>query len=133
MSEPVVFISHFRVKEGALEAFGQLNREVARSLEAEKPRTLVFLTYMDQASSRVSFLHVFADQESMDMHFEGSDDRSRAALELMIPEGWEVYGKPSEDALGALGQAAAAAGVTLTVQPSLVAGFLRPTALPPAS
>ncbi len=63
MSEPVVFISHFRVKEGALEAFEQLNREVARSREAEKPRTLVFLTYMDQASSRVSFLHVFADQE----------------------------------------------------------------------
>ncbi len=69
----------------------------------------------------------------MDLHFEGSDDRSRAALELMIPEGWDVYGKPSEDALGALVQATVAAGVTLTVQPSLVGGFLRPTALLPAS
>jgi hypothetical protein len=125
MSDPVVFISHFRLKEGALEAFERLNREIAGRLEADKPRTLLFLSYMDSARTRVSFLHVFADEESMDLHFEGSDDRSQAALKLMIPAGWDVYGQPSADALANLRRGAEAAGVALTVQPAFVAGFLR--------
>ena len=125
MSEPVVFISHFRVKEGALEAFEQLNRQIAESLEADKPRTLVFLSYLDSEQARVSFLHVFADQESMDLHFEGSDDRSQSALEVMAPDGWDVYGQPSAAALANLRQAAAASGAVLTVHPTFVAGFLR--------
>jgi len=127
MSDPVVFISHFQVKHGALEAAERLNREIADRLEADKPRTLVFLSYMDAARTRVSFLHVFADEESMDRHFEGSDDRSKAALELMIPAGWDVYGQPSRDALANLRQGAAAAGVSLTIQPAFIAGFLRGT------
>ena len=126
MSEPVVFISHFRIKEGRLEAVGQLNKEVTQRLEAEKPRTLVFLAYMDRERTRISFLHVFADQESMDVHFEGSDERGRAAYELVVPEGWDVYGQPSDAAFETLRQVAAAGGVPLTVQPTYVSGFLRP-------
>lgn len=130
MSEPVAFISHFRVKEGGLAALKQLNRDVAQRLQTEKPRTLVFLAFMDQDRTRVTFLHVFADEESMDLHFEGAAERSRAAFELMVPDGWEVYGRPSDEAIETLRQAAAATGVSLTVQPVFMAGFLRATPAP---
>ena len=61
----------------------------------------------------------------MDHHFEGADERSRAAREFIEPIGWEFYGKPSTEALESMRQAAASAGATLSVQPDYIAGFLR--------
>ena len=78
MSDPIVFISHFQIREGALDAYRQLQMEsCVRDLEAAKPRTQVFLTYVDTAGSQMTAVHVFADAESMDLHFEGSDEPIR--------------------------------------------------------
>jgi len=125
MSEPIVFISHFHVKEGRLDALKDLARAVTERIELEKPRTLLYLSYIDEAGGTVSFLHAFADADSMDLHFEGADQRSAAAYELVEPAGWEVYGNPSEAAIDSLRGAAANSGVTITEQRDLAAGFLR--------
>jgi hypothetical protein len=116
-----------RVKAGKLEAYRQLQRDVARQLQAEKPRTLVFLIYLNQNGTQMTAVHVFADAESMDLHFQGSEERSRTAYEFLEPEGWEIYGTPSHTALETMRQAAASSRVTLTLQTEHVAGFLRPT------
>ena len=89
MSQPIVFISHFRVKQGELDGLRRLVRDVSGSIEMEKPRTLVYLSYIDEDADNVTFVHVFADSESMDVHFEGADERSRAAFEFLEPDGWE--------------------------------------------
>jgi quinol monooxygenase YgiN len=125
MSRPIVFISHFRVKPGKLDELRDLTQRITRLIEAEKPRTLLFLTYLDEDGGRISFLHAFADAESLDRHFEGSDERSAAAYELIEPDRWEFFGRPSDDAMGVMRQAAAASGATLAVHPAHVAGFLR--------
>lgn len=92
MSEPIVFISHFRIMKGALEAYRRLQEDVARQLEAEKPRTLVFLTYTNGGGTEMTAVHVFADAESMDHHVEGAGDRSRAAYAFLVP----VAGRSTE-------------------------------------
>jgi hypothetical protein len=125
MSDPIVFLSHFRIKDGQLEFVRRLTSEVAAGLQAEKPRTVLFLTYLDAEGRTISFLHAFADAESMDLHFVGSDERSRTAYEYIEPLGWEVYGKPSSAALETLSQAADSAGVSLASNPDYLAGFLR--------
>jgi hypothetical protein len=51
MSEPIVFISHFRVKEGKLDGYRRLQRDATRALEAEKPRTVAFLSYLDDSDA----------------------------------------------------------------------------------
>ena len=130
MSEPVMFISHFRIKEGALDAVRRMWIEIPRRLQADKPRTLVFLTFLDEESTELSFVHVFADPEAMDLHFEGADDRAQAAYEFIEPLGWEVYGTPSDAALLSLREAAKTAGVTLTVRPAFLGGFLRAASAP---
>ena len=127
MSEPIVFISHFRVKAGKLDSRRRLSHVVTKRLEAEKPRTLVFLAYLDDSGERVSFVHVFGDAESMDLHFQGADERSKAAYEFLEPEGWEIYGRPSDAAVETMRQAATTSGVSLTVQGQHMSGFLRPT------
>lgn len=125
MSEPVVFISHFGIKEGTLEDLRRLSEEVIESLRQDKPRTVLFLAYLDDEGTQVSFLHAFPDAESMDLHFEGADERAEAAYRYLEPRGWEIYGRPSEAALESMRQASAGAGVPLTVLPDHLGGFLR--------
>jgi hypothetical protein len=125
MTEPIVFVSHFRVKEGRLDGLKQRSEEVFEMLEAEKPRTTAQLAYLDDSGTDVSFVHVFADADVMDLHFQGAQERSRAAYEFMDPAGWEIYGTPSDAALQMMQQAATSAGVALTVRSDYLGGFLR--------
>jgi quinol monooxygenase YgiN len=125
MSDPVVFISHFRIKQDKVEALERLSIETTDRLHSDKARTVLFLSYTDEDRSVISFLHAFADADAMDAHFEGADQRSRMALEFLEPVGWEFYGEPSAAALESVRAAASASGATLTVQPRYVAGFLR--------
>lgn len=90
MSQPVVFISHFRVKEGKLDDLKRLAGEVERSLRADKPRTVAWVIYRDEDGGSVSFVHCFPDAEAMDLHFEGSDERTAAVYEFVEPAGFEI-------------------------------------------
>ncbi|MBA2632092.1 MAG: hypothetical protein H0U86_03655 [Chloroflexi bacterium] len=125
MTDPIIFISHFRLKEGAYDDYAALQHQVAAQLDADRPRTLAFLSYADEERTRISIVHAFADAESMDIHVEGAVERSRAAYQYLAPAGWEIYGMPSAAVLQMLGDAAAVADVTLTVVPAFEAGFLR--------
>ena len=125
MTEPIVFISRFGVKEGTLDDLRNLTTEVVASLRETKPRTVLYLACLDEEGTEVSFLHAFPDAEAMDLHFEGVDERVAAAYRYIEPRGWEIYGRPSEMGLETLQQAAASAGVPLTVRPELLDGFLR--------
>jgi hypothetical protein len=125
MAEPIVFVSHFAVKAAKLEGLKRLARDTALRLEAEKPETLLYLEYLDDDGTSMTFVHLFADARAMDRHFEGASERSSAALEFMDPSGWEIYGMPSEAALSAIRVAARSAGVPLTLRPEYLAGFAR--------
>ena len=129
MSDPVVFISHFRIKQGKVNSLRRVSIETTDRLRSEKPRTVLFLSYADEDRGVISFLHAFADADAMDAHFEGADERSRIALEFLEPVGWEFYGRPSAAALELVRHAATASGATLTVEPEYVAGFLRLSAV----
>ncbi|HET9754974.1 MAG TPA: hypothetical protein VFP66_00615 [Candidatus Limnocylindrales bacterium] len=99
MSEPIFFISHFRIKNDKFDPLKRLAIDTAERLRTEKPRTVLFLSYVDEDRGVISFLHAFADAEAMDIHFAGSEERARAALEFVQPIGWEFYGRPSGAAL----------------------------------
>src|SRR5262245_65099001 len=90
MSGPVVFVSHFAVKEGRREDLRELAAEISAQLEADKPGTAAYLMYLDEEGSRFTVAHCFPDAGAMDRHFEGSDDRTAAAFEVMVPLGWEI-------------------------------------------
>src|SRR5918999_3214174 len=100
--EPIFFLSHFRIKDARLDLGRQLTSEAAARLQGEKPRTVLFLSYVDADGGTISFLHAFADAEAMDLHFVGADERSRAAYQYLEPLGWEVYGNPRAAALETL-------------------------------
>ena len=125
MSQPVVFVSHVRIKDGQLDAVRQISRAVSARLEAEQPRTLSQLLYLDETGSQMTVVYVFADAESMDLHFEGADERAKTASEYLDVAGFEIYGQPSRAVLQALREAATSAGAPVTIQAEHLAGFLR--------
>ncbi|HEY3072481.1 MAG TPA: hypothetical protein VGJ46_06655 [Candidatus Limnocylindrales bacterium] len=125
MAEPIIFITHFRVKEGMLDQVRQMTASVMPRMEAEKPQTLLMHAYLDEAAERGSIIHMFGSPASMDAHFEGADERSRAAYESIVPEGWEIYGAPSQAALDQMRTEAARAGVGLRYEPEQMGGFIR--------
>jgi hypothetical protein len=106
MSEPIVFISHFRVKEGKLDGFKQFAGEVIAAMEAGKPRTVGYLVYQNDEGHRADLPPAFADAESMDLHFQGADERTQSAYEFIEPQGFEIYGTPSDAVLQGMRQEA---------------------------
>jgi hypothetical protein len=123
--EPIVFISHFGLKPGHADAFRTMWRSVIRQLEAAKPATSAQVAYLDEAGSRLSIVHVFPSPDALAAHFLGSDQRSLAVYAHIVPAGWEIYGRPHDEQLAGLRAEAASAGVTLTVEPEAIGGFMR--------
>ena len=129
MTEPVAFISRFRIKPGQREAYQQLAAEVTPRIEAEWPRTLVYLQFLGPGDE-LTIIHVFGDADAMDMHAERAKAHSPRAMLLFEPLGWEIYGRPGPEAQAALEAAAQRASVPLRVYPEFTSGFLRPSVPP---
>jgi len=123
MSQPIVFISHSRVKESKLDGLVQLLREAEKRLEAEKPRTLASLAYLTN-DAQVTIFHIFADADSFDIHVQGAEERLRGWDEFVETPTLEIYGKPSDLVLEAMGHPATS-GAALSGQPEFIGGFLR--------
>jgi hypothetical protein len=125
MSEPIVFISHHRIKPGKAEALRALTAEIWSAMEVEKPRTLMNLAYINEEGTEVSFMHAFADIEAMQLHWQGADERAQQAYEYVEPIGFEIYGSAGEQIVQGMEAEAAGGGATLTLWPEFVSGFLR--------
>jgi hypothetical protein len=125
MTDPIVFVSHFRIKEGRFQDLRRHFLEAARALEMEKPQTSAFLPYGDDRGGALSIVHLFANADAMDAHVQGAEERSQAAYQFMDPGGWEIYGKPSASVMRMLQQAATGSRVDLKVRPIPFEGFLR--------
>ena len=124
MSIPIVYVSHFRIKEGRQEEFWHMVNEVLSGLEADKPRTAFQNFYVDEAGTTVSIVHIFGDTEAMDAHMEGVSARSQSAMEFLEPIGFEVYGPPTESFLASMSEVPGGEAL-LRVQPHNRAGFSR--------
>jgi hypothetical protein len=122
MPDPIVFVSHSRIKEGKLEAFRGMSKDMFTTLEASKPGTVFHYGYVSEDGSELSFVHVFPDASAMDAHFVGAGDRVGSAMEYIETHQFAVYGQASEQALEMLSQAP---GVELVFYPDSFGGYLR--------
>ena len=125
MSNPIVFISTHKIKEGKLDAFKERNKEVASFLKENKPGTVAFLTYLNENETEVSLVHIFPDAESMELHMQGVGERAKDSNELLEFRRHEVYGKPRDKVLQMMKQASGP-GVTVSVRPENIGGYIRP-------
>jgi hypothetical protein len=124
MSEPIIFISHQRVKEGKLEGYKHYYRQVAEQAKADKPGTLAHIAYHNEEGSELSIIHIFQNTESMQMHMKGVDELAKKAYEYVEILGFEIYGKPADAVLERMMQIVGSS-IPLNIWPQLIGGYIR--------
>jgi hypothetical protein len=124
MSEPIVLISHLRVREGRLDQLREMSRVGMPRIDEQKPRTLALLGYLNEAANVVSFVHVFADRESFDAHMEGAADRTGAVSDIVEALGFDVYGPVGERQLDTI-RAIDGPTIPFNKNPEYIGGWLR--------
>ena len=124
MSGPIVFVSTHRVKEGKLDEFKEHSRKMIPMIEKEKPGTVFFQSYLNEAGTELTIVHVFPDANAMDLHVQGVDERARDAYEFIEPQHFEIYGAASDEVMSMM-RGYARPGIGLTVKPQNMSGFIR--------
>jgi hypothetical protein len=124
MSKPIVFISHFKVKEGMLDSLKQQIQKVTEHIQSNKPGTVVFLQYLNEDGTELSIIHLFPDAESYDRRLEGVAERAKTALETIAPTHREVYGMPNDQAM-AMTRPPDGSTVSFRFMPQLAGGYMR--------
>jgi quinol monooxygenase YgiN len=124
MSEPIVFVSHQRIKAGQLDAYTQYYRQVAELTRANKPGTVAHLAYANEDGTQVTIVHVFPDAEAMELHLQGVGEFAKRALEYVEIVSFEVYGRPGARILEMMQQAAGSA-IALNLKPQPLGGYIR--------
>lgn len=124
MSEPIVFISHFKVKEGKLEGIKQYAQMMIEHMQANKPGTVAYLLYLNEEETELSIVHVFPDAEAYDRHLEGVGERAKGAFEFIEPMRRELYGMPNAQAL-AISRPPDGSGMAFDHKPKRMGGYIR--------
>jgi quinol monooxygenase YgiN len=124
MSNPIIFISNQRIKEGQLAGYKEYYQQVAAITEATKPGTAAHLAYANEDGTRVAVVHIFPDAQAMEAHMKGVGELARNAGGFMEVVSVEIYGRPS-DAVLEFTLKVAGSGVTLSIKPESIGGYIR--------
>jgi quinol monooxygenase YgiN len=127
MSGPIVFISHFKVKEGKLDSFKQHAQMMVEYIQSNKPGTVAFLQYLNEEETELNIVHVFTDADALDKHNEGVAERARGAFEFIEPISRELYGMPSEKTLAMMTgiRPPGAPEIEVRHTPKVLGGYIR--------
>jgi quinol monooxygenase YgiN len=124
MPEPIVFISHQKIKDGKFDAYVQYYRDTVKMVEQTKPQTLANLGYANADGTEFTIVQVYADAEAMETHMRGMGDAAKKAFEFVQVYRVEVFGKPTDMVMGIM-QQMVGSGVEFKITPQAIGGFMR--------
>jgi quinol monooxygenase YgiN len=118
MSEQVVYVDRFQLREGKLEDFRRYATEVASFVQEREPGVVSFNYYIDEAGEKGTALFIFSSAEALDRHLELVSSKFQEGYELLRGTEIELLGQPSNQAT------AMAASFNASLKTNL-AGFTR--------
>lgn len=99
MSEQVVYVDRFQLREGRLDDFKRYATEVATFVEENEPRAISFNYYVDEGDNSGTAVFVFSDAEALDLHLDLVSSRFQEGYELLSAADIELLGQPSDRAI----------------------------------
>jgi hypothetical protein len=114
-SEPIVYIDHSDIREGAIEELRAGVARLVEFIEAREPQLIAYGFYIDEDARKMTVVAVHPDPASLELHMDIGGEEFRKLGHLLRMTGIECYGRPSERALDQLRQKAAALGDAGTV------------------
>lgn len=124
MSQPIVFISRFKIKEGRADEFRKRYQGSVRPTKDGKTGTLAQLAYENEETAEVTIVRFFADADALDLQIEGADKRSQKTFEFIEPIGVEIFGTPNPGTLEMV-KKVVGSGVAVSISPNYMGGFMR--------
>jgi len=102
MSQPLVYVDTSAVREGALGRLKDAIGQLADFVEENEPRLVSYNVYFTEDGTQMTVVHVHADSASLDHHMEVAGPRFGSFADLLRLSSIQIYGEPSEKALGRL-------------------------------
>ena len=124
MSEPFVFITTSKIKEGKLDEYRAFTRKSVEIIHANEPRLIAFSTYINEDGTKATTVQVHPDVESMIFHLQVMRERMDIAFEHLELESMTVCGKPNDQFLE-MAKQFTKSGASLNVNPEALGGFTR--------
>jgi len=124
MTEPIVFISRNKIKEGKAAEFRQHYRNSISPIFDGKPGTLAQLAYEHEETGEVTIVRIFPNAQALDQQIQGADERSKKTYEFIEPVNIEIYGLPSPEIIEKM-KKIAGSGVPVIICPNYLGGFIR--------
>jgi hypothetical protein len=109
-SEPIVYIDHSDIREGAIEELRTGVRRLVGLLDVREPQLIAYGFYIDEDAEKMTVVAVHPDSASLEFHLDVGGEEFRRLGHLIRLTGIECYGRPSERALDQLRQKADALG-----------------------
>ena len=124
MSEPMVFISRNKIKEGKADEFRKHYRDSVPLTNAGKPGTLAQVAYENEQATEVTIVRLFPSADALDQQIQGADERSKKTYEFIEPISIEIFGTPNPATLEKM-KKIAGSGVVVSISPHYIDGFIR--------
>jgi len=109
-SEPIVYIDHSDIREGAIEELRAGVRRLVKFIDLQEPQLITYGFYIDEDAGKMTVVAVHPDSASLELHMDIGGEEFRKLGDLLRLTGIECYGRPSERALDQLRQKPAALG-----------------------
>lgn len=124
MSEPIVFISRNKIKEGKTDEFRKHYQESVPPIFDGKPGTLAQLSYENEEATEVTIVRLFPSADALDDQIRGADERSKKTYQLIEPISIEIFGTPNPSTLEKM-KKIAGSGIVVSISPYYMGGFIR--------
>ena len=124
MSEPIIFISRNRFKEGKIDEFRKHYRESIPPIMSGKPGTLAQLAYENEEATEVTIVRLFPSADALDLQIQGANERSKKSYEFIEPISIEIFGTPNPATLEMM-KKIGGSSVTVKISPNYMGGFIR--------
>jgi hypothetical protein len=100
LSDAIVYIDTSDVREGALGELKAGMKELAAFVEANVPQVIAYNVYFSDDGTKMTVVHVHPDAASLEYHLEVAGPMFRRFADLVTLRSIQIYGEPSEKALG---------------------------------
>ena len=124
MTNPIVFISCNRIKEGKNDEFRKHYQDSIPPILAGKTGTLAQLAYENEEATEFIIVRLFPSADALDLQIQGADERSKKTYTFIEPISIEIFGTPNLATLEMM-KKIAGSGIAVKISPNYMGGFIR--------
>lgn len=124
MSDPIVFISRNKIRDGKAEEFKKHYLDSIQPIFDGKLNTLAQLGYENEGGTEFTVVRFFPSADALDQQIQGADERSKKTYEYIEPTAIEIFGTPNPATLEKM-KKIARSGIMVSISPSYLGGFIR--------